>query len=168
MRNIVIAHEAFTNITTSSSTTNVDPQYLAAEEAQRNATAEHEANKKLITALIASVESAKQAARMRQREGDRSGATLPTRSNLAALFSQTRNGGPAAIPQDNIFSGIKIASAYATLPEYLALKWPDNDERSNLMAHTAVHSLRMGFVLPVLHFAGMNSWLIGSTLNGNK
>jgi hypothetical protein len=30
-------------------------------------------------------------------------------SNLAALFSQTRNGGTVTTPQDNIFNGIKIA-----------------------------------------------------------
>ena len=66
MRNIMIAHEALTNTaTSSSSTTSVDPRYLAAEEAQRNATAEHAANEELITTLIASVESAKQAARTR-------------------------------------------------------------------------------------------------------
>ena len=93
MRNIVIAHEALTNTATTSSTTNVDPRYLAVEEAQRNATAEHAANEELNITLIASVESAKQAARTRQRDGDRGGANLPMQSNLAALFSQTRNGG---------------------------------------------------------------------------
>ena len=160
MRDIVITHEALTNTATTSFTTNVDPRYLAAEEARRNATAEHAANEELITTLIALVESAKQAARTRQQDGDRGGANLLMQSNLAALFSQTHNGGTVATPQDNIFTGIEIASAYATLPEYLALKWPDNDARSNLMARKQVHSLRMGFVIPVLHFTGMESFAI--------
>ena len=122
MRNIVIAHEALTNTATTSSTTNVDPRYLAVEEAQRNATADHAANEELIIALIASVESAKQAARTRQRDGNRGGANHPMQSNLAALFSQTGSGGTATTLQNYIFNGIKIACAYATLPEYLALK----------------------------------------------
>ena len=41
MRNIVTTHAGLTNTATNSSTTNVDPRYLAAEETQRNATAEH-------------------------------------------------------------------------------------------------------------------------------
>jgi len=158
MRNIVITHEALTNTATTSFTTNVDPRYLAAEEALRNATAEHAANEELITTLIASVDSAKQAARTRQQDGDRGGANLLMQSNLAALFSQTHNGGTVTTPQDNIFTGIESVSAYATLPEYLTLKWPDNDARSNLMARTQVHSLRMGFVITVLHFTGMESF----------
>ena len=156
MRNIVTTHAGLTNTATNSSTTNVDP--LAAEETQRNATAEHAANEVLIATLIASVESAKQAARTRQQDNDRGGANLPMQFNLAAIFSQTRNGGTVTTPQDDIFNGIKIASAYATFPEYLALKWPDNDARSNLMARTQVHSLRMGFEIYVLHFSGMESF----------
>ena len=39
---------------------------------------------------------------------------------------------PPVTPRDNIFSCVKIASAYLYIPEHHALKWPSNDDRSNL------------------------------------
>ena len=85
MRNIVTTHAGLTNTATNSSTTNVDPRYLAAEETQRNATAEHAANEVLIATLIASVESAKQAARTRQQDNDRAHRFTPFAWDLKYL-----------------------------------------------------------------------------------
>jgi hypothetical protein len=60
--------------------------------------------------------------------------------------------------QDNIFKGTKITSAYQVLPEYQGLKWLDNNERANLLERTQVNSLRVGFVLPILHFTWAESF----------
>ena len=79
----------------------------------------------------------------------------------AEVFARAMNqpraerGGPL---QDNIFKGTKIASAYQVIPEYQGLKWPDNNERTNLLERTHVNSLRVGFVLLILHFTGAESF----------
>jgi hypothetical protein len=61
---------------------------------------------------------------------------------------------PPTTPRDNIFSGVKIASAYLFLLEHHALKWPSNDDRASLMEHISVSALRAGMVLPVLQLGG--------------
>ena len=62
---------------------------------------------------------------------------------------------PPVTPWDNIFSGVKIASAYLYLQEHHALKWPSNDDRASLMgALISVSALRAGMVLAVLQFGG--------------
>ena len=61
---------------------------------------------------------------------------------------------PPTTPRDNIFSGVKITSAYLYLLEHNALKWPSNDDRASLMEHISVSALRAGMVLPVLQLGG--------------
>ena len=58
-------------------------------------------------------------------------------------------GGPTPTPvtpplRDNIFSGVKIASAYTYISEHKALQWPSAEDRANLMERTSVSALRAG------------------------
>ena len=68
-------------------------------------------------------------------------------------------GGPTPTPvptplRDNIFSGVKIACAYAYISEHKALQWPSAKDRASLMERTSVSALCAGMVLPVLQFGG--------------
>ena len=60
--------------------------------------------------------------------------------------------------RDNIFSGVKIASAYTYIPEHKALQWPSADDRASLLERTLVSALRTGTVLPVLQFSGLEAF----------
>ena len=74
-------------------------------------------------------------------------------------------GGPTLTPvtpplRDNIFSGVKIASAYTYISEHKALPWPSAEDRANFMERTFVSALRVEMVLPVLQFGGLEAFAI--------
>ena len=60
--------------------------------------------------------------------------------------------------RDNIFSGVKIASAYLYIPEHHALQWPSAEDRASLMERISVSALRAGVVIPVLQFGGLEAF----------
>jgi len=168
MRRVVDTYSALRNTPTSSSA--MDERYNTAQEEYNQATNDHAANELVIATLIASVKTAWDAARDRACDGLPEapvGGPVPSGGALMtpeAVFARARTqpSGPAGLPKDTIFSGTKIASAYGVIPEHRCLQWPDNNERSGLMARAQVNSLRAGFVLPILHFTGPESF---ATLN---
>ena len=164
MRKVAVAYGALKDCQTSSSGT--DQRYENAQREYNDAIDDHAANEQVIAAIIDSAKAAMEHVPGQANGGHRDnaqdaraqpGSPMTPAEVFARALTQPRaeGGGPL---QDNIFKGTKIASAYPVIPEYQGLKWPDNHERASLLERTQVNSLRVGFVLPILHFTGVESF----------
>ena len=142
-----------------------DPTYDAVSAAHQNAKNDMITNNALIRGTQKShrieFENAKKKIRKAATTPAAPAATTPASTGNPAAPSTTQArqgvGGPAAPPKtaplrDNIFSGVKSASAYLHISENQALQWPSAEDRASLTERISVSALRAGMVLPTLHF----------------